>query len=57
VWGEHGVIAKLFTPLTDWQDKALTKVTGKALPAGHFIPDEAPELLLAEMMEFFVTAR
>ena len=57
VWGEHGVIAKLFTPLTDWQDKALTKVTGKALLAGHFIPDEAPELLLAEMMEFFVTAR
>lgn len=53
VWGEHGVVGKLFKPLHDWQDKALTTVTGKALPAGHFIPDQAPDLLLDEMMAFF----
>ena len=57
IWGAHGIIEQLFTPLADWQEKSLTKVTGKALPAGHFIPDEAPELLLAEMMDFFVTTR
>jgi haloacetate dehalogenase len=53
VWGEHGVVGKLFTPLADWQEKASVKVTGTALPAGHFIPDQEPELLLKEMMEFF----
>jgi len=53
VWGEHGVVGKLFAPLRDWQEKALTTVTGKALPAGHFIPDQAPDLLLDEMMQFF----
>jgi haloacetate dehalogenase len=53
VWGEHGVVGKLFRPLQDWQAKCALPVTGKALPAGHFIPDQAPELLLAEMNGFF----
>jgi len=53
VWGEHGVVGKLFTPLADWQEKASVTVTGTALPAGHFIPDQVPELLLEEMMMFF----
>lgn len=53
VWGEHGIVGKLFQPLRDWQDKAVTTVTGKELPAGHFIPDQAPDLLLNEMMQFF----
>jgi haloacetate dehalogenase len=43
----------MFSPIADWQAKAATKVTGKALAAGHFIPDQAPDLLLAEMMAFF----
>ncbi len=53
LWGAHGIIAQLFSPLDDWQAKAATRVTGKALPAGHFIPDQVPELLLDEMREFF----
>ena len=53
VWGEHGVVGTMFSPIADWQAKAATKVTGKALAAGHFIPDQAPDLLLAEMMAFF----
>ncbi len=53
VWGAHGVVGRLFDPLADWQAKCGQQVTGKALPAGHFIPEEAPELLLREMLEFF----
>ncbi|MGB4347000.1 MAG: alpha/beta hydrolase [Burkholderiaceae bacterium] len=57
VWGENGVVGKLFSPISDWQEKSLSTVTGKALPAGHFIPDQAPELLLEEMMGFFSAAQ
>lgn len=53
VWGEHGVVGKLFRPLQDWQEKCALPVTGRALPAGHFIPDQVPELLLEEMKTFF----
>ncbi len=53
LWGEHGVVGQLFQPLADWQKKCEQPVSGKALPAGHFIPEQVPELLLAEMLEFF----
>lgn len=53
LWGAHGVIGKLFHPIEDWQAKCDRQVTGKALPAGHFIPEQVPELLLAEMLAFF----
>ena len=53
LWGEHGVVGKLFHPVEDWQAKCAAAVTGKALPAGHFIPEQVPELLLPEMLEFF----
>ncbi|NEX60582.1 alpha/beta fold hydrolase [Noviherbaspirillum galbum] len=53
VWGERGIVGRYFKPLQDWQEKCEQPVTGKALPAGHFIPEEAPEPLLAEMLDFF----
>jgi haloacetate dehalogenase len=28
-------------------------VRGKALPCGHFIPEEVPDLLLDEVLPFF----
>jgi len=52
LWGEHGVVGKLFKPLQDWQAKCELPVSGKALPAGHFIPEQVPELLLPEMLDF-----
>jgi len=53
LWGEHGVVGKLFKPLEDWQAKCELPVTGKAVPAGHFIPEQVPDLLLEEMLAFF----
>ncbi len=52
LWGERGVVGRLFTPLADWGAKCSATVTGKALPAGHFIPEEVPDLLLAEVEPF-----
>ena len=53
LWGDHGVVGRLFQPLEDWQEKCEKAVTGKALPAGHFIAEQVPDLLLADMLEFF----
>lgn len=53
LWGDRGVVQRLFTPLADWQAKCTGKVTGRAVPAGHYIPEEAPDLLAAELEAFF----
>jgi haloacetate dehalogenase len=53
LWGERGVVGKTFRPVQDWQEKCTLPVTGKALPAGHFLAEEVPELLLEEMLVFF----
>jgi haloacetate dehalogenase len=51
VWGEHGKMHQLFDVLATWREKA-GDVRGRALPCGHFIPEEAPEELLAELLPF-----
>ncbi|SNT00213.1 haloacetate dehalogenase [Noviherbaspirillum humi] len=56
LWGEQGVVGRLFQPIADWQAKCAQPVTGRALPCGHFIPDQVPELLLPEMLAFFDAA-
>lgn len=53
LWGERGVVHRLFTPLADWETKCARGVTGRALPAGHYLPEEAPEALAAELEGFF----
>ena len=55
LWGERGVVAKLFDPIEDWRAKCSASVTGKGLPAGHFIAEEVPTLLLAELIPFLST--
>ncbi|MFS8973783.1 alpha/beta fold hydrolase [Cupriavidus necator] len=52
LWGEHGVVARCFEPMALWQEVA-TDVSGRALPCGHYLPEEAPEPLLEEMLGFF----
>jgi haloacetate dehalogenase len=54
LWGERGVVHRLYTPVEDWQAKAASRVTGRPLPSGHYIPEECPELLAAEIEAFFV---
>ena len=53
LWGEHGLVNKCFRPLDDWKEVAI-EVTGKTVPSGHYIPEEIPEQLLAEVKDFFV---
>ena len=55
LWGRQGVIAALFDCLEDWREVA-TDVRGRALQCGHFIPEEKPKELLAELRRFLATA-
>jgi haloacetate dehalogenase len=54
LWGERGVIARLFSPLADWRAACAGLVSGRALPAGHFIPEELPEATSDELTGFFI---
>jgi haloacetate dehalogenase len=51
LWGEFGKMHALFDVIATWQDKA-DAVAGHPLPCGHFIPEEAPEELLADLRTF-----
>ena len=53
LWGERGVVHKLYTPIADWQERARGPVTGKTTPSGHYIPEQVPDILVAEMGTFF----
>ena len=53
IWGEHGVVGTLFDPLSAWRAKSDGEVSGSAFPAGHFIPEQMPHELTAEMLAFF----
>jgi haloacetate dehalogenase len=52
LWGQQGVIQRCFQPLHEWR-RVAADVQGKALPCGHYIPEEAPQELLAELERFF----
>jgi haloacetate dehalogenase len=52
LWGRQGVIAALFNCLADWREVA-SDVRGRALACGHFIPEEKPKELYAELQRFF----
>lgn len=51
LWGAHAVVGTMFDCLADWKQVA-TQVTGRALPCGHFLPEEAPAETLAEIEQF-----
>jgi haloacetate dehalogenase len=51
IWGEYGKMHTLFDVRGTWQEKA-RDVQGHALPCGHFIPEEAPDELLADLRVF-----
>jgi haloacetate dehalogenase len=52
LWGKYGVVERCFKPLEEWH-KVADSVSGHALECGHYIPEEAPEALVAEIENFF----
>jgi haloacetate dehalogenase len=52
LWGAEGVIEKNFKALDEWR-RVARDVSGRKMPAGHYIAEEVPDELLAEMLAFF----
>jgi haloacetate dehalogenase len=53
IWGERGVVNRLFKPLELWQAQCSATVSGQLLTAGHFIPEELPIETAAALGAFF----
>ncbi|AOK28097.1 alpha/beta hydrolase [Burkholderia singularis] len=52
LWGEEGVVGRLFDPLDEWR-RVARDVSGRAIACGHYIPEEAPVALIDEALAFF----
>ncbi len=53
LWGERGVVQRLFDPMALWRAQCSGSVSGHAMPAGHFIPEELPEETARDLRRFF----
>ncbi len=51
LWAEKGAMHRLYNVLDTWKERA-ANVTGKPLPSSHFIAEEIPDMLLAELDRF-----
>lgn len=53
LWGSNGVIERCFDCLALWRERA-SDVRGEALPGGHYLAEELPEMV-AERLSAFMT--
>jgi haloacetate dehalogenase len=51
LWSEKGPFHRMYDVLQTWRDRAI-QASGKALPAGHFLPEQVPEQLIGELKPF-----
>jgi haloacetate dehalogenase len=51
LWADRSAIHRLYNVLDTWRERA-PSAHGKAIPSGHFIPEERPDILLAELKTF-----
>ena len=52
LWGERGVVQRLFRPLELWRAQCSGAVSGRPVPSGHYIPEQLPELSADALREF-----
>jgi haloacetate dehalogenase len=51
LWGAQSFVGRGYEPLSVWQQYA-ADVRGQPLPTGHFLPEEAPGLVIAALRDF-----
>ncbi len=49
LWAQNGMIAKMFNPIVDFAPWAAAPITGKALPGGHYLPEESSRQVIDEL--------
>ncbi len=53
LWGAEGTVGKLWNVLDTWRPKTQAALEGQALPCGHLIPEEQPNLVISHFRQFF----
>jgi haloacetate dehalogenase len=51
LWSEKGPFHRMYDVLQTWKERS-SQVSGKALPTGHFLPEQVPDQLIAELKPF-----
>jgi len=51
LWGATGAMERLYDVVGAWRERA-TNVQGKSLPGGHWLPEERPNEVFAELLPF-----
>jgi haloacetate dehalogenase len=54
LWGDRAVVHRMFKPLELWTAQCAGLVSGHAVPSGHFIPEELPELTAESLRGFML---
>lgn len=54
LWGRKGVIERFFKAVEEWKRVSEGEVSGEAVESGHYIPEEAPDVVVKNIREFFV---
>ena len=52
LWGAQGVVGRCFDVMALWREAA-DETSGRALDCGHYVAEELPDEVLAEMLGFF----
>ena len=53
LWGQYVTVGQCFDVLALWRERA-ADVSGVGVPCGHYIAEEASELLTSQALEFFI---
>lgn len=51
LWSEKGPFHRMYDVLQTWKERS-RQASGKALPTGHFLPEQVPDQLTAELKPF-----
>lgn len=55
LWGKKGVIEKTYDAISEWKEvHASGEVDGESVDCGHYIPEEAPDVIVKHIRDFFV---
>ena len=55
LWGAKGLIEKAYDAIDEWKKVHATgDVDGESVDCGHYIPEEAPDVVVKHILEFFI---
>ena len=56
LWSNQGVVEKYFDAIKEWRSVAEKDVLieGHSVESGHYIPEEAPDVVVSAILDFFV---